>query len=221
MQKSRLVSYIVDTVRVSSPNGGFVKRMGNRWYAVSDRHAKEKTGQTMRDLLHTKYSSSTKAKARARRQLRASHSSAETKVVGRKTSHIMPQASPVSSWHPLHARSTSAIVGADVSSGVHYNTLGTNRSTHRRRAKYGDTPTDAYILHRYHDEESHSTAGHFDTADDVSLGMEDLEPLKLEESNSDLSLGDSASTVNTSVTDESFSHAVDILMDWIHLQPGH
>lgn len=47
-----------------------MKKVKGKWYEVGDRRAKEKTGQTMRDLLHTRYSSSTKAKARARRQLR-------------------------------------------------------------------------------------------------------------------------------------------------------
>ena len=37
---------------------------------MGDRAAKEKVGQTFRDLLHTKYSSSTKAKARVRVQRR-------------------------------------------------------------------------------------------------------------------------------------------------------
>ena len=70
MQKTRLVSHIIDTVRKGSPEGGFVKNVKGQWYEVGDRRAKEKTGQTMRDLLHTKYTSSTKAKARARRSLR-------------------------------------------------------------------------------------------------------------------------------------------------------
>ncbi|CAB9501000.1 Nitrilase family, member 2 [Seminavis robusta] len=66
IQKSRLVNFIVGSVRQASPNGGFVKRIGRRWFLVSDRHAREKCGQTMRDLLHSRYSSSTKAKARQR-----------------------------------------------------------------------------------------------------------------------------------------------------------
>ena len=66
MQKTRLVSHIIDTVGKKSPNGGFVKNVNGQWFEVGDRRAKEKTGQTMRDLLHTRYTSSTKAKARAR-----------------------------------------------------------------------------------------------------------------------------------------------------------
>lgn len=69
-EKSKIVSFIVSAVRNASPQGGFVKNIDGSWYEVGDRHAKEKVGQTFRDLLHTKYSSSTKAKARARMQRR-------------------------------------------------------------------------------------------------------------------------------------------------------
>jgi hypothetical protein len=43
--KSKIVSLIVNTVRQSSPNGGFVKQMdgpGGYWVEVGDRAAKEK-----------------------------------------------------------------------------------------------------------------------------------------------------------------------------------
>ena len=66
VEKSKIVSHIVKTVRHASPEGGFVKNIDGEFWEVGDRAAKEKVGQTFRDLLHTKYSSSTKAKARAR-----------------------------------------------------------------------------------------------------------------------------------------------------------
>ncbi|CAB9525325.1 Nitrilase family, member 2 [Seminavis robusta] len=66
MEKSRIVSHIVDTVRRASPHGGFVKLVDGVYWEAGDRAAKEKVGQTFRDILHNKYSSSTKAKARAR-----------------------------------------------------------------------------------------------------------------------------------------------------------
>ncbi|CAB9508191.1 Nitrilase family, member 2 [Seminavis robusta] len=71
-EKSKIVSYIVNTIRkeASYHNGGFVKNIDGIWYEVGDRAAKEKIGQTFRDMLHTKYSSSTKAKARVRVQRR-------------------------------------------------------------------------------------------------------------------------------------------------------
>ena len=71
-EKSKIVSHIVSTVRTAAAyhQGGFVKQSGPGWFEVGDRAAKEKIGQTFRDLLHTKYSSSTKAKARVRIQRR-------------------------------------------------------------------------------------------------------------------------------------------------------
>lgn len=66
VEKSKIVSHIVSTVRNASPNGGFVKIIDGAYWEAGDRAAKEKVGQTFRDFLHTKYSSSTKAKARAR-----------------------------------------------------------------------------------------------------------------------------------------------------------
>ena len=66
--KSLVVSSIVDSVREASPNGGFVKKENDSWYEVGDRAAREKVGQGLRDLLHTKYKSSTKAKKARRRE---------------------------------------------------------------------------------------------------------------------------------------------------------
>lgn len=45
IQKSRLVNFIVGTVRDASPQGGFIKKIDHRWYAVTDRHAREKVGR--------------------------------------------------------------------------------------------------------------------------------------------------------------------------------
>jgi hypothetical protein len=64
--KSQIVSHIINTVRHASPEGGFVKLINGVWHEVGDRAAKEKVGQTFRDNLDRIYSSSTKAKARAR-----------------------------------------------------------------------------------------------------------------------------------------------------------
>ena len=53
-----------------TPNGGFVKKFGDRWYEVGDAACREKIGQCIRDQLHTKYKSSTKAKKPRRKQLK-------------------------------------------------------------------------------------------------------------------------------------------------------
>lgn len=71
VERSLIVSRIVDSVREFSPNGGFVKKFGSRYCEVGDSVAREKIGQCLRDQLHSKYKSSTKAKKSRRKELRA------------------------------------------------------------------------------------------------------------------------------------------------------
>jgi len=67
LEKSLIVSGIVESVRRASPNAGFVKHDSDgRWYVVNDQLAREKAGQCLRDLLHFKYRSSNKAKKQRR-----------------------------------------------------------------------------------------------------------------------------------------------------------
>lgn len=64
--KSLIVKGIVDKVRKSSPEGGFVKEKDGKWYEVGDHLAREKVGQSLRDSLHSKYRSSSTSKKRRR-----------------------------------------------------------------------------------------------------------------------------------------------------------
>ena len=68
VDKSAIVSAIIDKVRSLSPEGGFIKKdeYSCLWYEVGDLMAREKVGQTMRDALHDSYRSSTKAKKQRR-----------------------------------------------------------------------------------------------------------------------------------------------------------
>jgi len=68
--KSLIVSCIVNSIRESSSSGiGFVKLMKDgRWYEVGEHIVREKIGQSFRDLLHNKYSSSSKAKQLRRKK---------------------------------------------------------------------------------------------------------------------------------------------------------
>lgn len=68
LEKSLVVSDIVDTIREGSPNGGFVRCIDGVWYEVGDSIAREKCGGAARDMLHTQYKSSTKAKKRRREE---------------------------------------------------------------------------------------------------------------------------------------------------------
>ena len=70
LEKSILVSQIMAAVREASPLGGFVKQKSGVWYEVGDHLAREKIGQSLRDALHTKYKSSTKAKNCRRKRVR-------------------------------------------------------------------------------------------------------------------------------------------------------
>jgi len=45
VEKSVVVSTIIDLVREASPNGGFVKKEKGRWYEVGDQIARDKVGQ--------------------------------------------------------------------------------------------------------------------------------------------------------------------------------
>jgi hypothetical protein len=65
-EKSSIVSDIVETIRQTSSNGGFVKQEDGIWYEVGDHLAREKVGQNLRDSLHKMYRSSTKSKRRRR-----------------------------------------------------------------------------------------------------------------------------------------------------------
>lgn len=82
MEKSAIVSAIVQAVRQESPQGGFIKqdRTTDRWYEVGDLLAREKVGQTIRDALHFKYRSSTKSKKK-RRQAEQAKASAKMKKI--------------------------------------------------------------------------------------------------------------------------------------------
>eukprot|EP00545_Synedropsis_sp_CCMP1620_P005709 CAMPEP_0119005700 /NCGR_PEP_ID=MMETSP1176-20130426/1877_1 /TAXON_ID=265551 /ORGANISM="Synedropsis recta cf, Strain CCMP1620" /LENGTH=240 /DNA_ID=CAMNT_0006957539 /DNA_START=165 /DNA_END=884 /DNA_ORIENTATION=+ len=68
LEKSAIVTAIIQTIRTQSPEGGFIKRelTTGLWSEVGDHLAREKVGQTIRDALHLKYRSSTKAKKKRR-----------------------------------------------------------------------------------------------------------------------------------------------------------
>ena len=69
IKKSIIVTRIVDKVREQSPNGGFVKEERGDWYEVGEHLAREKVGQTFRNLLHGQYKSSAVSKKRRRQRI--------------------------------------------------------------------------------------------------------------------------------------------------------
>lgn len=67
LDKSKVLSDVVEQVRLNSPRGGFVKQDNSgRWFEVGDFLAREKTSQAFRDALHENYKSSNVAKKKRR-----------------------------------------------------------------------------------------------------------------------------------------------------------
>jgi hypothetical protein len=63
--KSAIVSEIITLIR--QLDGNFWKLKGGTWFAVEENYAREKVGASLRDLLHSTYRSSSKAKIARRR----------------------------------------------------------------------------------------------------------------------------------------------------------
>ena len=68
LSKSLLVSEIIDRVRHTSPNGGFVKQntKTGQWYEIGDANARDRVSQWLRDSLSGQYKSSANSKKRRR-----------------------------------------------------------------------------------------------------------------------------------------------------------
>jgi hypothetical protein len=72
LDKSSIVSEVIDIVRTKSPHGGFVKGTSDgRWYIVGSSSAREKVGRAFRDFLHPRYRSSADSKKRRRAEITA------------------------------------------------------------------------------------------------------------------------------------------------------
>jgi hypothetical protein len=82
VDKSSVVTKIVDIVQEACPVGAFVKYEGGHWFEVSDNIAREKVGAVLRDALHEQYKSSTKAKlAKRKRKLAPFHKRKSTTTI--------------------------------------------------------------------------------------------------------------------------------------------
>jgi hypothetical protein len=63
--KTVIVSEIIEVIRQA--DGNFCKYTKGKWFEVADHHAREKVSALLRDLLHTQYRSSAKAKIARRK----------------------------------------------------------------------------------------------------------------------------------------------------------
>eukprot|EP00980_Cylindrotheca_fusiformis_P031192 scaffold25948_cov117-Cylindrotheca_fusiformis.AAC.2 len=83
IEKSVIVTKIVDTIQEACPVGAFVRYQDGRWWEVDDFTARGKVGSTIRDLLSDEYRSSSKAKfARRKRQKQDSLTTVTASGVG-------------------------------------------------------------------------------------------------------------------------------------------
>jgi hypothetical protein len=89
VEKTAIVSYIIDTVKQAAPGGAFLKFEDDCWWEVDDSFAREKIGCLFRDSLHMQYKSSTKAKL-ARKNMRAATSRVTPAVNEEQRSFTLP-----------------------------------------------------------------------------------------------------------------------------------
>lgn len=79
MEKTIVVSSIVETIQnACQHHGAFIKYAEGRWWEVDDASAREKVGYVLRDMLHDKYKSSSKAKSAVRRKSKEAQSRRES-----------------------------------------------------------------------------------------------------------------------------------------------
>lgn len=72
LERSYVVSKVINIIRKSTPEGAFVKFENGRWWEMSDRVVREKVGSLFRDCLPSTYKSSSKNKIERRRNRRMS-----------------------------------------------------------------------------------------------------------------------------------------------------
>eukprot|EP00980_Cylindrotheca_fusiformis_P014055 scaffold3670_cov124-Cylindrotheca_fusiformis.AAC.31 len=105
MEKSVIVSKIVDAIKEACPVGAFIRREDGKWWEVDDVSAREKVGTIIRDLLADKYRSSSKAKISRRQKHKQQNSSTtgttsvaekESSITGRTS--VIEQDSATTSW---------------------------------------------------------------------------------------------------------------------------
>lgn len=90
LEKSFIVSEVLNMIRESCPVGAFVKYEKGRWYDLDDTVCREKVGSLFRDFLHTEYKSSSKAK-HARKVAEKSQSRSPSKSPSKQTNVASPK----------------------------------------------------------------------------------------------------------------------------------
>jgi hypothetical protein len=91
--KTAIVSEIIEVIRQA--DGNFCKFEKGKWFEVADHHAREKVSSLLRDLLHTQYRSSAKAKI-ARRKTAKTVIRKQKKQSNQKLVDVTPHSDDVS-----------------------------------------------------------------------------------------------------------------------------
>jgi len=145
--KSCIVSYIMDSIREASSSGvGFVKLMednDNRWVEVGEHVAREKIGQSFRDLLHTKYRSSSKAKKlRQKNRREKSTSSNSSPDVGKPQDKGNDQQLP----DTISGISDVGVIGRTVSfsDGENHNEMNTINDDNNKTTQNNTSPSSSW-----------------------------------------------------------------------------
>lgn len=119
LDKSLLVTYVMDSIHGTTPPGRFVRQedpTSKMWYVATVASAREKVGQGFRDILHSKYRSSSKSKQERRSAGNSSTSSTSgTSVLGSRKS---PTATRSIAASPANAPSSAASIGSAASSAA-------------------------------------------------------------------------------------------------------
>jgi hypothetical protein len=123
--KSDVVSKIIEIIEKNCRSGGaFVKLEKGRWWEVDKSAAREKVGYILRNLLHDKYRSSSKSKAKTRR-LRLSRESQNKKNALVDADDAFSQSSSDSTAkHPI-----TNVALQHLKKGDYFEELSTNRRT--------------------------------------------------------------------------------------------
>ena len=91
--KTKTVNSILDTVRgVHKDQGMFVRKHEDGWWEVEDTIAREKVGCMIRDILHTQYRSSSKAKFEKKKRRKSLSDLDQTKAIYDEADLLPPRA---------------------------------------------------------------------------------------------------------------------------------
>ena len=136
-QKSKIVSTIISLIE--EPEGGaFVKFGESTWWKVDEAYAREKIGNLFRDVLHTKYRSSSKAKQARKNKAIVSSSSSTSSSSSDSTSVVVtPVKSSTSMDESISTSLSSTSTAPTLNMDLSYNSTTSAASTMSANSHHG------------------------------------------------------------------------------------